>query len=69
MKIHKKTKLNINEEVPSLKDKKLQRKSWDKYVSYNEYDVQGAQNQAYEIMKHLNKSEKDTVQINNISKE
>jgi hypothetical protein len=38
--------------------------SWDKYTSNTEDDLHGRQITAYKVIKHLNKSEKDTVRIN-----
>lgn len=49
--------------------RKLHRQSWDRYISNLEYDVHGAQTSAYKIMRHLNKSEKDTVELNNIAED
>jgi hypothetical protein len=43
--------------------------SWDRYASNLEYDVRETQVNAYKIMKHLNKAEKYSVEINNISEE
>jgi hypothetical protein len=47
--------------------RKLNRESWDNYISNIEYDVQGAQDAAYKVMKHLNSTERDTAFINNIT--
>lgn len=49
--------------------RKLNRDIWDRYVNGIECDVHGAQLDAYKIMKYLNKSEKDTAELNNISEE
>jgi hypothetical protein len=62
--------LNIKGEVQWRKEKiELHRQSWDRCVSAIEHDVHGAQTRAYKIMKNLNKTEKDTAQFNNISKD
>jgi hypothetical protein len=47
----------------------INRKSWDKYIRNIQYDVHGAQNAAFKIIKHLNKSERDTIFMNNIREE
>jgi hypothetical protein len=49
--------------------RKLNRESWDNYISNIEYDVHGAQDTAYKVMKHLNSTERDTAFINNITED
>lgn len=49
--------------------RKLNRQSWDTYISNIEYDVHGAQTMAYKALKYLNKEERDTVALNNIRTE
>jgi hypothetical protein len=45
-------------------NREADRQSWDKFVSNIEGDLHGRQIFAYKVIKHLNKSEKDTVRIN-----
>jgi hypothetical protein len=48
--------------------RKIRRQSWEKFVSNNtEYGVNGRQIKAYKILKKLNKTEKDNLQLNLIS--
>jgi hypothetical protein len=46
--------------------RKLNRESCDNYISNIEYDVHGAQDTAYKVMKQLNSTERNTAFINNI---
>jgi hypothetical protein len=48
--------------------RKLNRESWDNYISNIKYDVHGAQDTAHKVMKHLNSTERDTAFINNINR-
>ena len=38
--------------------------SWQIFVSNTENDIHGRQNMAYKVMKHMNKNERDAVDIN-----
>lgn len=49
--------------------RQITRDSWDKYISEIENDIHGRQNCAYKIMKHLNKEERDTLNINPIEEQ
>jgi hypothetical protein len=38
---------------------KVNRKTWDKYVSNIEYDIHAGQNTTFKIMEYVGKSERD----------
>jgi hypothetical protein len=42
------------------------KESWDRFISRIEHDIFGKQNMAYKVLKHLNRTNKDTIEINNI---
>jgi hypothetical protein len=46
--------------------KKHHRESWDRFICRIEADIFGEQSVAYKVLKHLNRTNKDTIEINNI---
>jgi hypothetical protein len=60
-----KIKLNTKTDVQQ-KLQKYTEKAWTSMFATLNNVIQGAQLQAYKIMQHLHKLEKDTAQINNI---
>jgi hypothetical protein len=49
--------------------RKLNRESWDNYISNIKYDIHGTQDTAYKVMKHLNTTERNTAFIHNITED
>jgi hypothetical protein len=49
--------------------RRINRNSWDTYISNIEYDVHKRQETAYKILRELNKTERDKIQLNPVSKE
>ena len=47
--------------------RKIKRQCWETFVSRIEHDLNGRQLNAYEIMKNLNRTEKDNLQFNPIT--
>src|SRR5215469_5511145 len=45
---------------------KTHKESWDRFISRIETDIFGEQSMAYKVLKHLNRTNKDTIEINNI---
>ena len=45
---------------------KTHKESWDRFICRIESDISGEQNMAYRVLKHLNQTNKDTIEINNI---
>jgi hypothetical protein len=45
--------------------REINQETWNKCVSSIGHDGQGAQNTAFEIMKHLNYLERDKISVNN----
>ena len=46
--------------------RKIKRQCWETYVSRTEHDLHGHQLNAYKIIKNLNRTEKDNLQLNPI---
>lgn len=44
--------------------RKAHRTSWDMFINRVEHDVHGRQEIAFKLMKHLNREERDTVNLN-----
>jgi hypothetical protein len=57
-----KTERNIAKAIVS----KTHKESWDRFISRIETDIFGEQSMAYKVLKHLNRTNKDTMKINNI---
>lgn len=55
--------------ITKEKIRKVHKTSWEKYISDIEHDVHGRQINTYKIIKHLNRTERDTAQLNIIEKE
>jgi hypothetical protein len=55
-----KIKRNIAETIFS----KTHKESWDRFISRIESDIFGEQSMAYKVPKHLNRKNKDTIEIN-----
>ena len=55
--------------VPTVKreTRKIKRQCWETFVSRIEHDLHGCQINAYKIIKNLNRTEKDNLQINPIT--
>jgi hypothetical protein len=49
--------------------RKLNRESWDNYVTNMEYDVHGAQDAACKVTIHLNATERDTAFVNDVTED
>jgi hypothetical protein len=45
---------------------KTHKESWDRFICRIEADIFGEQSMAYKVLKHLNRANKDTIEINNI---
>jgi len=45
---------------------KTHKESWDRFICGREADIFGEQNMAYKVLKHLNRTNNDTIEINNI---
>jgi hypothetical protein len=52
--------------VVKRETRKVNRNSWDYYISNIEDDVHGRQDRAYKIFKELQKTEEDKIQLNPI---
>jgi D-mannonate dehydratase len=48
--------------------RKIKRQGWETFVSRNEHDSHGRQINVYKIIKNVNRTEKDNLQINPIPK-
>ena len=57
-----KTKRNTAEIIVS----KAHKESWDRFICKIEADIFGEPNTAYKVLKHLNRTKKDTIENNNI---
>ena len=57
-----KIKRNIAKTIVS----KTHKESWDRFISRIEFDIFGEQSMAYKVLKHLNRTNKDTIENNNI---
>ena len=57
-----KIKRNIAETTVS----KTHKESWDRFISRIESDIFGEKNMAVKALKHLNRTNKNTTEINNI---
>src|SRR5215468_5463119 len=57
-----KIRRNIAKTVVSTTHKE----SWDRFISRIETDIFGEQSMAYKVLKHLNRTNKDIIEINNI---
>jgi len=57
-----KIKRNIVKTIVS----KTHKEFWDRFISRIESDIFGEQSMAYEVLKHVNQTNRDTVEINNI---
>jgi len=57
-----KIKRNIAKTIVS----KTHKESWDRFISGIESDIFGEQSMAYKVLKHLNRTNEDTIEINNI---
>ena len=57
-----KTERNIAKKIVS----KTHKESWDRFISRIDTDIFGEQSMAYKVLKHLNRTNKDTMEINNI---
>ena len=44
---------------------KTHNESWDRFISRIESDIFGEQSMAYKVLKHLNRTNKDTIKMNN----
>ena len=56
-----KIKRNITKTIVS----KAHKESWDRFISGIETDIFGEKSMAYKVLKHLNRTNKDTIEINN----
>ena len=45
---------------------KTHKESWDRFICRIESDIFGEQNMTYKVLKHLNQTNKDMIEINNI---
>jgi hypothetical protein len=57
-----KIKRNIAKTILS----KTHKESWDRFICRIESDIFGEQSMACKVLKHLNRKNKDTIEINNI---
>jgi hypothetical protein len=55
--------------VVKRETRRLNRNSWDTHISNIEHDLHGRQETAYKIVRELNKTERDRIQLNPISKD
>jgi len=53
-------------EIVKRETRKIERKSWETFVSRTEHDLHGRQLNAYKIIRNLNRTEKDNLRLNPI---
>src|SRR5215510_13644971 len=56
----------ISRNIAKTTVSKTHKESWDRFISRIETDIFGEQSMAYKVLKHLNRTNKDTTEINSV---